>query len=108
MQETISKKGKQIAIISYMTFIGLFIAYFMNRDERSAFATHHIKMMFGWVLLLFISQISGFHIDPLLGTILYFVALGLWIASLISAIQEKRINIPFLSEKFQEWFRFLD
>ena len=106
--EHISKKGKQIAVISYITFIGLFIAYFMNLDERSAFATFHIKMMFGWVLLLFISQVSYQYIHLVAGDVIWFLSFIGWVLSLISVVQEKRIMIPFLTENFQKWFRFLE
>ncbi|HZH68920.1 MAG TPA: hypothetical protein VFD80_00530 [Flavobacteriaceae bacterium] len=106
--EPITKKGKQIALISYLTFIGLFIAYFMNRDERSAFATFHIKMMFGWVLLLFISQVSYQYIHLIAGDVIWLLSFIGWVLSFVSAVQEKRIVIPFLTENFQKWFRFLE
>jgi len=108
MHEVITKKSKQIAIISYITFIGLFIAYFMNRDIRSSFATFHIKMMFGWVLLLFCSQVSYTYIHIFVGDILWFLSFIGWILSLIHAVQGKRIQIPYITDNFQQWFRFLD
>lgn len=108
MEEVITKKGKQIAVISYITFIGLFIAYFMNREERSAFATFHIKMMFGWVLLLFCSQVSYSYIHLVLGDILWLLSFVGWVLSLISAAQNRRIQIPYITDNFQNWFRFLD
>ena len=49
--------GNYRAILAYITFIGLIIAYVLNRDKQDKFVTYHIKNMFGLVLLLFISQL---------------------------------------------------
>lgn len=41
-------KGKQTAIISYLTLVGSVIAIFMNQDEnRSNFASFHIRQALG-------------------------------------------------------------
>ena len=46
MNKTSNPKGKNLAIVAYITFIGMFIAYTINRDKKDAFATAHIKNMF--------------------------------------------------------------
>ena len=102
-----SPKPKTLAVVSYLTFIGLIIAYFINREDKSAFATWHIKNMFGLVLILFISQAIGYS-DPLVGTILWWVAFVSWLVSLIMAASGKKAGIPWLSEQFQKWFLFLN
>ena len=105
---TMPHQGKNKAIIAYITFIGMFIAISMNKDNRDPFASWHIKNMFGLVLLLFIAVITQFHINLLTGDILYWIAVGFWLFSFIMAIANKQIGIPFLSEQFQKWFKFLD
>lgn len=37
MTENIIKEGKTLAIVSYMTFIGLIIAIIMNLEKRNPF-----------------------------------------------------------------------
>lgn len=99
--------GKSKAIIAYLTFIGMLIAYFMNRDDRHEFATWHIKNMFGLVVLLFISQIVQiYYLVP--GEIIWWIAFVGWLFSLIMAISNRKSALPYFSEKFQEWFKFLD
>ncbi|MCH7784315.1 MAG: hypothetical protein IIB06_02710 [Bacteroidetes bacterium] len=100
--------GKNKAIIAYITFVGMLIAYFMNRDEKHEFATYHIKNMFGLVLLLFISQVTQANIHLLAGEILWLFSSIFWLYSLLMAFDNKKKGIPWLSEKFQEWFTFLN
>ncbi|MFT6826643.1 MAG: FtsH-binding integral membrane protein [Patiriisocius sp.] len=108
MTDTTSPKGKKKAVIAYITFIGMFIAYTMNRDDKDAFATAHIKNMCGLVFGLLIAQTTQAYIYPELGDILWWAAFSLWIYSLVTVFQNKEPNIPFLSAKFQEWFTFLN
>lgn len=101
-------QGKNKAIIAYLTFIGFFIAVSMNKDEKHEFATWHIKNMFGLLLLLFVSLVFQYKISLLFGDILWGIAALSWLFSLIMSITNKKIGIPYLSEKFQDWFTFLD
>lgn len=100
-----SPPGKTMAVVAYLTFIGMLIAYFINKDNRHEFATWHIKNMFGLLILLFIaialqSYAIGFYV--------YWTSVVLWIISLIMALFNQKRGIPFLSDKFQTWFTFLD
>lgn len=105
---TISKQEKNLSLINYITFVGMIIAYFMNKDLKSGYVTYHIKVMFGLVLLLFISQVSHAYIHIILGDVLWLTSFVLWVYSIICAIQVKKPEIPFLSENFQKWFAFLN
>ncbi|UAB80761.1 hypothetical protein INR76_11665 [Marixanthomonas sp. SCSIO 43207] len=104
--ENLSAKTK--AIIAYMTFVGTLIAFFINKDNKHEFTTWHIKNMFGLLLLLIISQVTQAYVDLLFGEILWLIAFVLWVFSLIMAILNKKQAIPYFSDKFQEWFTFLD
>lgn len=46
MENTAVNEGKTMAIISYITVIGLIIAYFMNKGKDNSFANFHIKQSF--------------------------------------------------------------
>ena len=48
-------KGNYKAVLAYLSFIGLIIAYILNMEEKDKLVTYHIKNMFGLVVLLFIS-----------------------------------------------------
>lgn len=97
--------GKTMAVIAYLTFIGMLIAYFMNREAKHAFTTWHIKNMFGLVILLFVSiAFQNYEI----GVYIYWTTVGLWGYSLVMALFNRQKAIPFFSEKFQQWFTFLN
>ena len=100
-------KGKNIAIIAYLTFVGTILAYYMNSDKKSAFATWHIKNMFGLLIILFVSIIAQNYYE-LGAAILWWCGFIGWVISLLMALFGRQQGIPFLSEKFQQWFRFLE
>jgi uncharacterized membrane protein len=99
-------KGKNTAIISYITFVGGLIALFMNAEEKNQFASFHIRQAIGLHLLqisVFII-ISGFNnlifIFPF--WILFFV---LWFYAFLGAVQGRRVLIPLVGNYFQNWFK---
>lgn len=97
-------KGKQKGVIAYLTFIGLFIALSMNQHpHKDTYAQWHIRNMFGLLIILFVSIAFNNQI----GFYLYWLSVVLWAFSLINAILGKQKGIPWLSEKFNEWFRFI-
>lgn len=53
MEQSVKEEGKTMAIISYITVIGLIIAYFMNNSKNNEFAKFHI----GQSLRIFILSI---------------------------------------------------
>lgn len=98
-------KGKKTAVIAYFTFIGLLVAFYMNREDKQDFVTWHIKNMFGLIILLFASMaLQAYEI----GFYSYWLTVALWLFSFLMVLLNRKQGIPFLSEKFQQWFRFLD
>lgn len=97
-------KARPIAVIAYLTFIGLIVAYFLNRETKHPFATWHIKNMFG----LFLMLISAVALQEYpIGFYVYWITFASWLFSLVMAAANKKVGIPVLSDKFQEWFTFL-
>lgn len=103
-----SPPGKSTAMIAYAPFVGFIIGYFINRDENHEFATWHIKNMFGMVLLFIASLVVQSRIDITTGDILWLIIFFFWIYSWVMAYYNHKKGIPFLSQKFQEWFTFLN
>lgn len=106
-QEIAVSDGKTIAIIAYVTIIGLIIAFVMNNDKKNQFASFHIKQSLG--LALTALALSLINIIPILGWIIsflgFFLILFLWIMGLINAINGKEKPMPILGKKYQEWFK---
>lgn len=104
---TSSPLGKSTALIAYAPFVGFIIAFFINKDENHAFATWHIKNMFGLFLLFIVSLVVQSQIDVSVGDALWLLCCIVWMYSWAMAFYNQRKGIPFLSEKFQDWFTFL-
>lgn len=103
--ENSAKKGKPAAIVAYLTIIGTIIAYFMNNDDKSPFATFHIRQALGihitfYLLGLLVSAFDSWVIS----SAFYIFVIVLWGYGIVSAIQGERNTVPLLGEQFQKWF----
>jgi uncharacterized membrane protein len=106
---TVDNEGKNIAIIAYITIIGLIIAFVMNKEKKDPFAAYHIKQSLGLALTGFALGLIG--MIPILGWIInmvgIFVLLYMWVIGFMNAFNGKKKPIPFLGEKYIEWFKTL-
>lgn len=102
--------GNFKAILAYLSFIGLIIAYILNIDEKDKFVTYHIKNMFGLVIILFITTtfFNGNEFLQFIRQIAWITSFFIWAYSLVMAITGKQKGIPILTDLFQKWFKFLD
>jgi uncharacterized membrane protein len=106
-QKTVHKsggveEGKTIAIIAYITWIGLLIAFIMNNDKKNTFAKFHIRQS---LLLMLVAFIVSFI--PLVNLIAWLFILVLWVIGLIAAINGEQKEVPVLGRYAQEWFKGL-
>lgn len=108
-QETtaVNDEAKKIAIISYITIIGLVIAFVMNNDKKQEFASYHIRQSVGLCLTGLALGVIG--MIPILGWIInivgIFVLLYMWVMALMNAINEKQRPAPILGQKYETWFK---
>ncbi|HUH26721.1 hypothetical protein [Gelidibacter sp.] len=105
MKDAVIKEGKTLAIISYLTFIGLIIAIIMNLEKRNPFTFFHIRQMFGLMIMLIFSNLVEQYVNSLLGTAFWIITFACWVFAIYFAIKEEYKLIPVLGEKFQEWFK---
>lgn len=107
VNETIIKEGKTMALISYITIIGLIIAFVMNNDKKNSFAAFHIRQSVGLALTGLALGIIG--MIPILGWIInlfgIFVLLYMWVMGLVNAANENVKPVPLLGNKYIEWFK---
>jgi len=94
-------EGKTIAIISYITWVGLIIAFVMNNDKKNDFAKFHIRQS----LLIMIAALLSFI--PIIGWIWGIFLFVLWILGLIAAINGEKKEVPVLGHLAQDWFKGL-
>lgn len=99
---------KVVSIIAYMTFIGWFVALFLN-SPKDKFSSFHIRQALGINLFMMLGGV--FFIIPFLGWIAgmacYLVGFLFWMYGFLTAWQGESKSIPFLGDKFQEWFQGL-
>lgn len=102
-------EGKSIAIIAYLTIIGLIIAFVLNNDKKNDFAKYHITQSLGLALTGLALGIIG--LIPILGWLIniigIFVLLYMWVMGLINAINEKEKPVPLLGANYIKWFNNL-
>lgn len=105
--ENQNSPNNTIAIISYLTLIGLIVAFVMNNEKKDAFSSFHIRQSLG--LGITGMALSIIAIIPILGWIVYFVGIFLlifmWIMGVMNAINGKEKPLPILGEKYMEWFK---
>lgn len=100
------KEGKTIAIISYITWIGTLVAFFMNNEKRNSFAAFHIRQALGITLFsmvnsVFLLRYIGLWTSGFIGVGLFI----LLIIGLVGAIQGEEKKIPLFGDIFQDWFK---
>jgi|SRR5690606_13985035 len=99
-------EGKNIAIIAYVTLIGLIIAFAMNNEKKNSFAAYHIRQSLGLICTGF--ALGLVNIIPILGWIIALfgtiILIGLWIFGILNAVNEKAQPIPLVGKFYNKWF----
>ena len=98
-QKTIDE-GKTLAIVSYITLIGLILAFILNNDKKNEFTKFHIRQ----ALMLFLCGLVLGWI-PLLGLVVGLAIFIFWIMGLICAIQGQAKEVPLIGKFAQDWFK---
>lgn len=108
MTEQDIEKGRKNAIISYITIFGVIIAYYMNNEDenKSAFASFHIRQSLGlWLTLIILnlSIVSKFDIYMLRVSVYVFFSV-LYVYGLSNAISSKAETVPLVGKLYQKVF----
>ena len=101
------EKGKQTAIVSYLTIIGSVIAIFMNQEEnRSEFASFHIRQALGIFLTFFLMGYPiGYFDNWMVSASFWIFILILWIYGFITCLNNETKMVPFLGAIYQKVFK---
>lgn len=105
MTDQTIQEGKTMAIVSYLTFIGLIIAIIMNLEKRNPFTFFHVRQMLGLIIMLLVSNLVEEYINSWLGTAFWIITFVCWLFGIYYASKGEAKLLPILGEKFQEWFR---
>lgn len=105
MNEETIYLGKPAAAISYFTFVGLIIAFFMNSEPKNPFAAFHIRQSLGLTLsyALIMIPLSMLNIIP--ASIGFFIVFFVfWLYGVIGALQGKLWLLPVVGPFYQKMF----
>ncbi len=105
-KERAAQEGRTLATVAYLTFVGTIIAFFLNDDKKNPFVLFHLRQMFGLIILLFIANMF-FKVNETIYNILWLISFSGWAYGLFGAVTKKWLAIPFIGEKFQQWFQFI-
>jgi len=91
MSETEKKQSesniKNIAILSYVTFIGWIIAYTMRGKIKSEVADFHLRQGLGiiltFVFVYIVSFVSAFVLPSFLSNIIGYLSYAVWILAIL-------------------------
>ena len=107
MTEQDIEKGRRNAIISYLTIIGVIIAYYLNNedDKKSAFASFHIRQSLGlwltfWALGYIIGSFDSWYVTS--GFYMFFAVL--FIYGFVNALGRKALAVPLVGAFYQKIF----
>lgn len=108
-------QGKTVAILRYITLIGLIIAFILHNDDKnkSELGAFHLRQaigIFATGMSLSIAQFI-FVFIPFLGwlinvalTVSMVALFVFWILGIISAINQEKKEVPFVGAFYQNLF----
>tara|TARA_R110000868_G_scaffold4211_13_gene26675 strand:+ start:78410 stop:78727 length:318 start_codon:yes stop_codon:yes gene_type:complete len=99
MDQSTKEAGKTMAIISYITWIGLLIAFIMNNDKQNSFAKFHIGQSIRVAILGIANYALAWVLPSSLGFITNIISLlviVLWILGIVNAINLKETPLPVI------------
>ncbi|MCA0133504.1 hypothetical protein [Winogradskyella alexanderae] len=108
MNANAPENGKTLAVVAYITIIGVLIAFFMNQEKQNKLTAFHVRQSLGLWLLYFILGyvISGFDSWMLTYSFWIFFAV-LFVYGILGAVSGKLNSIPILGDVFQKIFKSL-
>lgn len=99
-------EDRTVAILAYITLIGFIIAIVMHSSNKTALGSYHLRQCLGLFITIFVASfilvipILGWLIFPILMIGMFF----LWLMGLMAAVKGEQKPMPFVGEKYQEWF----
>lgn len=102
-----------VAILSYITIIGLIIAIVMHSSKKTALGAYHLRQSLGlfitalviWIPCMIISLIPVINlVMVLVGPAVCIALFVFWVMGLMAAINGQKKPLPVVGEHYQKWF----
>lgn len=102
------EQNKNAAIVAYLTIIGTVIAIFMNNENKSSFASFHIRQALGIFLTFFaLGYPVGYFDSWMISSAFYIFFFILWIYGFMGALNNEEKKVPLLGDFYQNIFKSL-
>ncbi|UPQ78664.1 hypothetical protein M0M57_13685 [Flavobacterium azooxidireducens] len=102
------EQNKNAAIVAYLTIIGSVIAIFMNSENKSSFASFHIRQALGIFLTFFaLGYPIGYFDSWMISFAFYIFFFILWIFGFMGALNNEEKKVPLLGDFYQNIFKSL-
>ncbi|MFI1745898.1 hypothetical protein [Thalassobellus sediminis] len=101
------ERGRQNAIISYITIIGVIIAFYLNKEEhkKSNFASFHIRQSLGlWLTFWALGYFIGIFDSWLVSSSFYLFFAVLFFYGFTGALGRKKQEVPLVGAFYQKIF----
>lgn len=99
-------KGKTIAVVAYLTIIGLIAALVMNKSQPTSLGRFHIRQSIGITVLAIALSTLRFvpGIGALLSKIVGAIVLIAIVVGILEALKQEERGLPVVGQFFQKWF----
>ena len=109
MNENIIEDGKPLAIVSYLTVIGVIVSYFLNKNNgNNPFTNFHVRQSLGiWLTfhaLGIVVSTMDFSGASLIRLVFYFCFGVLLIYGFINAVVGNDQEVPVVCGLYQKFF----
>jgi uncharacterized membrane protein len=102
------EQNKNAAIVAYLTIIGAVIAIFMNNENKSSFASFHIRQALGIFLTFFaLGYPIGYFDNWMISSAFYVFFFILWIYGFMGALNGEEKKVPLVGDFYQNLFKGL-
>ncbi|SFE76544.1 hypothetical protein SAMN05518672_11011 [Chitinophaga sp. CF118] len=103
---------KTLSIVSYVTLIGWFIAYFSGKEKTDALLRYHLRQSLGLAIVSILFSIALNVIATIIPSLSFlsllgFVIIVFWVLGIINAASGTLKPIPFLGKAFENKFAFI-
>jgi uncharacterized membrane protein len=103
-------EDRTVAMVAYLTFIGLIVAIVMHNSNKTRLASFHLRQSLGLMLTAIIYWPINFILlfVPILGWLITLVVLVsllvLWVMGLMGALQGTMKPVPVVGPLYQRLF----
>lgn len=105
--------SKTLSILSYVTLIGWFIAYFSGKEKSDSLLRYHLKQSLGLAIVSIVLNIALSiiaHLVPALSFLglVGYVILIFWVLGIINAANQAEKPVPVIGKVFEDKFAFIN